>query len=166
VTCFVIMGAAVRPDGSPSGAMRRRVEAAFALGRAASDAFYLATGGQGRFGPPEATVMTSLLEVAGVTNDHILVDTEAHDTLSSVLNCARILKTRSFDSVIVCTDRYHVPRCRLLFWMLGIRTTKQVMPSGVGTAGLPRWIYYYLRECLALPWDAMLLSGRRLIQRA
>ncbi len=44
---FVILGAAVRADGGPSGAMRRRVEGAFELSRNSPDAAFLVTGGGG-----------------------------------------------------------------------------------------------------------------------
>ena len=53
----VIFGAAVRPDGSASGVLRARVGAALAMGRLLVDPIYMPTGGQGRFGPAEATVM-------------------------------------------------------------------------------------------------------------
>ena len=162
--CFVIMGAAVRPDGTASGALRRRVESALALGKETENPLYLATGGQGRFGPPETQVMAALLHAAGVPDDHILTDPESHDTLSSVVNCSNILRRRQgMKSVVICTDRYHVPRCRWLFWLSGIRTTKQLMPSGRGANGILRWTYYHVRELFAIPWDTLLLLGRRIL---
>ena len=164
VHCFVIMGAAVRSDGTPSGALRRRVESALALGKDTANPFYVTTGGQGRFGPPESQVMAALLQAAGVSNDHILTDSESHDTLSSVINCSNILRSRQCpESVVICTDRYHVTRCRWLFWLSGIRTTKRLMPSGRGANGILRWTYYYVRELLATPWDTLLLLGRRIL---
>jgi vancomycin permeability regulator SanA len=164
--CFVIMGAAVRPDGSPSGALRRRVESALAFGQGTGNSIYLATGGQGRFGPPESQVMAALLQSAGVPDDHILTDPESHDTLSSVVNCSNILRKQECDErIVVCTDRYHLPRCRWLFWLSGIHTIKRPMPSGMGASGKLRWTYYYFRELFAIPWDTLLLLGLRVLRQ-
>ena len=161
----MIMGAAVRRDGSPSGAMRRRVESALALGGNSATSLYLVTGGQGRFGPPESAVMKSMLQAAGVPENRILADPESHDTLSSVLHCANMLKAREkVDTVVVCTDRYHVPRCRWLFWLLGVPTSNRPMPSGFGANGIFWWTYYHVRELFAIPWDTVLLLGRRIVQ--
>jgi len=163
--CFVIMGAAVRPDGSPSGALRRRIEAALGFGQGTGNSIYLATGGQGQFGPPESQVIAGVLQSAGVPEDHILTDSESHDTLSSVVNCSTILRKRRWvEGVVVCSDRYHVPRCRWLFWLSGIQTVKRPMPSGSGPSGTLRWTYYYLREFFAIPWDTLLLLGLRAIR--
>lgn len=164
VPCFVIMGAAVRPDGTPSGALRRRVERALALGKEANHPVYLATGGPGRFGPPESQVMAALLQAAGVPDDHILTDPRSNDTLASVVNCSSILRNRQcIEPVVICTDRYHAPRCRWLFWLSGIRTTKRLMPSGREANGIVRWTYYYVRELFAIPWDTLLLLSRRIL---
>ncbi len=160
------MGAAVLRDGSPSGALRRRVESALALGGNLATSFYLVTGGKGRFGPPESVVMSSLLQAAGVARDHILTDSVSHDTLSSIMRCVAMLRCRhSVDSVIVCTDRYHLLRCRWLFWLSGVSTRKHPMLSGLRANGMLRWTYYYIREFLAIPWDTALLISRRMLQR-
>jgi vancomycin permeability regulator SanA len=157
----VIMGAAVKPDGEPSGALRRRVEGALALGRNAIAPYYLVTGGQGKFGPPEADVMQRMLLQAGVAEDHIIADRTSSDTLASVIECGALLKRRPFlHPVIVCTDIYHVPRCRWLFRMLGISTEQRPMPSGREANGVLRWFYYYFREFCAILWDTFLLAVR------
>ncbi len=109
--------------------------------------------------------MKSLLQAAGVPEDRILTDPESNDTLTSIIRCANILKGRKqVDSVVVCTDRYHLPRCRWLFWLLGVPTSKRPMPGGLGANGIWRWAYYYAREILAIPWDTVLLTGRRVLQ--
>ncbi|RYE88750.1 MAG: YdcF family protein, partial [Oxalobacteraceae bacterium] len=81
----VIFGAAVRPDGSASGVMRARVAAALATGRRLMDPIYMPTGGQGRFGPAEATVMTELLVEAGIERGSIVPEQTAVNTLRSAL---------------------------------------------------------------------------------
>lgn len=160
---LVIMGAAVMPDGSPSGAMRRRVAGALAIGQRSPDPFYVATGGVGRWGPAEAEVMKTELQAHGVPASRIATETASKDTLSSVINCALIIREHGkIDDVFVCSDRYHVPRCRLLFRLLGIPTRSSSMPSGRNANGIVRWLYYYAREVLATPVDTLLLLVYRL----
>jgi uncharacterized SAM-binding protein YcdF (DUF218 family) len=163
---FVIMGAAVRADGQPSGAMRRRVEAALCLARSSQDSFYVATGGRGRFGPPEADVMKQILVSAGVPEKRVVAERESSDTLSSVINCASIIRReKGVRSVLVCSDRYHIPRCRWLFWLLGIHTGRASVPSGREANGILRWSLYYVRELVATPVDTVILLARRLSDR-
>ena len=50
MTPIVIFGAAVRPDGSPSPTLRRRVEVAARFGAWLAEPIDLPTGAQGRFG--------------------------------------------------------------------------------------------------------------------
>src|SRR5260370_39929599 len=88
---LVIMGAAVMPDGSPSGAMRRRVEGALAIGHRLPDPFYITTGGVGRWGPAEADVMNTELEARGVSANRIAPESAAKDTLAAAVKCARII---------------------------------------------------------------------------
>jgi vancomycin permeability regulator SanA len=160
--CYVIMGAAVRPDGTPSGAMRRRVESALSLGGRSSESYYIVTGGRGKFGPPEAEVMESMLREAGVLANRIISDPKSYDTLSSVYECAALLGSRRYlHPIIICTDEYHVFRCRLLFRFLGIATEKRPMQSGKQANGVLRWTYYYAREALAILWDTFLLTNRQ-----
>ncbi len=162
INFFVIMGAAVRRDGSAGGAMRRRVETALGLGKQVPRPCYLATGGVGRYGPAEAEVMKGLLLQAGVPESTILLDNVSHDTLSSVMRCVHILGGyKDLASVTVCTDIYHQLRCRWLFYLMGIPTRKVQLPSGRTANGTFRWLYYYLREFLAIPFDTLLFLVKR-----
>ncbi len=155
---FVVMGAGVGEDGSPSGAMRRRLEAALQCGGKSSDPVYLVTGGRKGRKPAESQVMKSYLRAAGIPDDRIWVDDESTDTLSSVERSVKMIKVRgNVGSLTVCSDRYHVPRCRWLFYLLGVPTQYAAMPSGREANGIIRWLYYYLREIAAFPTDTLIL---------
>jgi vancomycin permeability regulator SanA len=159
---FVILGAAVLADGEPSGALRRRVEGAFELSRNSRDAAFLVTGGGGSNRPTEAAAMSALLEAKSVAPERIFQDPVSKNTLSSVVQCARIIKSQNcVHSVVVCSDRYHIPRCRWLFYLLGVPTLAGDMPSGLAANGYLRWACYYVREAAALVPDTVaLLFGR------
>lgn len=157
-TCYVIFGAAVRADGSPSGSLRRRVDGAFALGGADADAIYIVSGGVGRYPPAEAEVMAALLGEHGVRPEQVVLDRESTDTLSSVRACARLLRAHAArGAVVVCTSAYHQPRCRVLFRLAGIRTSGAAMPADLPHLGFLKFVYYLVRETVALPYDVMLM---------
>ena len=162
--CIVIFGAAVREDGSPSGSLRRRCEAAAAYGcEAPSRPWFLPTGGVGRHGPAEALVMRDLLVALGVEPSRILLEPEAADTLQSVRLCTRLLRARGdVVRVLVATSSYHRARCTLLFRLAGFDSQALSTPSDRAHLGTAKWLGYVLKECLATPWDALLLLVLRI----
>ena len=164
-TVFVIMGAAVWRGERASKAMRRRVEGALLGARSMSNPLFLPTGGIGKHPPSEAEVMSRLLQESGVPAQSILLEEASHDTLQSVRNCSRILHSMSgFSQVVVCSDVYHIPRCRWLLKLYGIPSLPGEVSSGKAQNKAWRWWYYCLRELPGLVWDTLvvLISGRRL----
>jgi len=122
---------------------------------------YLPTGGASHGGPPEAHVIRRLLREAGVRPNRILVEDRAEDTLQSVLHCAEIIRRLDCEAVIVCTDRYHIARCRSLFRLAGIPTVAAPFLRAPAPAGMQRWLVSCVREAVALPFDALLLLAAR-----
>jgi uncharacterized SAM-binding protein YcdF (DUF218 family) len=162
---IIIFGAAVRPDGSPSPALRRRVEGAASFGAGLSAPFYVPTGGQGRFGPAESTVMAALLRARGIPSARILEEPTGTDTLSSVLASTALLRTRGHAGpVFAATSGYHLPRCLLLLRLAGV-PARPVPPPEADPSWPRRW-YWRLREVPALPYDAALMVAQRLRGRA
>lgn len=159
---IVVFGAAIRPDGRPSGTLRRRVEGAYRFGRSLSDPLYLVTGGVGRYGPAEAVVMGEQLRRLGVPDHRIVVEDQGSDTLSSAVLCRDLLRARpDRGGLYVCSSTYHIPRCRMLLRMLGLRTRATPMASDRPALGTPKWFYYVVREAAALPYDAIAMALRR-----
>jgi len=155
---FVILGAAVWSGGRASNAMRRRVNGALLSAKAAPDAVFLVSGGVGKHPPSEAAVMSALLREAGVPEERILLDEASSDTLQSIRNSVRILKSlSSFAEVVVCSDVYHIPRCRWLFKLYGVSARAGQISSGRSENKALRWWYYYLREFAAIPWDTLIV---------
>ncbi len=155
---FIIFGAAVRKTGEPSGAMIRRVNAVFSIGKDKPGSVYIPTGGIGKTKFSEAATMKKLLMNLGVAEDKIILEEKAKDTLESVINCAAILKQfNNNNQVYVSSDIYHIPRCRLLFYLLAIKTKPACTESGLRANGIIKWSYFYFREIFALPYDATLM---------
>lgn len=164
---IVIFGAAVRPDGSPSPTLRRRVEAAAGFGAGLEPPpLYLPTGARGRHGPAEAEVMAALLHALGVPPERILEERTGTDTLSSALACLRLLRARGHRGLVhVATSRYHLPRCLLLLRLGGV-AARPVSPPPAQPPDVSwrsRW-WWRLREVPALPWDAALMLWARLVR--
>lgn len=164
--CIVVFGAAVRPDGTPSGSLRRRCEQAAAQARRLGQAWVLATGGVGRHGPAEALLMRDILIGDGVPADRILIEPCARDTLESVRLCTRLLRERpEVERLLVCSSGYHNPRCVLLFRIAGFACTSEPTPSDRPHLGTFKWTRYVLKEFVVTPWDALVLLTLKMAGR-
>ena len=158
-TIAIIMGSSVSADGTPGEAMRRRVGAALQLGDEFSNLTYLPTGGILPDRPcSEAEVMKNLLMEAGIDRQRIFVEGKSKNTLQNSINAAAIIKNMPVpDAVVVCSDNYHIPRSRILLYMMGISTTYRPMPSGRQALGWIRWAYFWCREAIAIPIHVCML---------
>ena len=155
---IVIFGAAVRPGGRPSPALRQRIDGALAWARDHPGAMLLPTGGVGAHGPAEAMVMKRTLVDAGIAASRIIVERHGRDTLESVRLCHRILQDRGdCRRVICCTSRYHQPRCALLFRLLGYRVIIPDVPNRMGRMSRRTYGRMVAREVAATPYDGLLL---------
>ncbi len=157
--CYVIFGAAVRPDGSPSGTLRRRVEGAVRAAQTCQSAMFLVTGAVGKYGPAEANIMRDILLEHGVGADRIICEREGHDTLSSVINCARIIeaKTPPAAKIIVCSSAYHNPRCVWLLRLAGINSSWVTMPPDRPHLPWSKLLFFYAKEPPAIVWDTAMI---------
>lgn len=156
----------MKPDGRPSNALRRRVEAAARLGATLDAPLYMPTGGVGRHGPSEASVMAGLLRELGVDGGRIVLEETGVDTLSSVRACTRLLRARGHRGrVYAASSAYHLLRCLLLLRIAGFDVAICPPPPGPAAAGLrARW-YWRLRELAALPIDVGWMLGLRAVGR-
>jgi vancomycin permeability regulator SanA len=158
---ITIFGAAVLPSG-PSRSLLRRIGYGLAAARAHPGANVLCSGGVGRFGPSEASVMVERLTAGGVAPDRLIADEESLDTLQSVVAASRWRHRLDASHVIVCSDAYHVPRIRLMLGLLGVASRPGPRLPGRGGSSLTHWTRMTLREGLAIPYDlAIVLAQRR-----
>lgn len=158
---IAIFGAAVLPSG-PSRSLLRRIGYGLAAARAHPQAKVLCSGGVGRFGPSEASVMVERLVAEGVALERLIADEESLDTLQSVVAAGRWRRKLEASQVIVCSDVYHVPRIRLMLRALGVPSAAGPRLPGRGGSSLAHWTRMTLREGLAIPYDlAIVLAQRR-----
>ncbi len=157
---IVIFGAALTADGRVSPAMARRV----GYGRQAADSWpeapVLCSGGVGRSGPSEASVMISELLTRGLSAERLAADHVSLDTLQTVLVAVRMARDEGRPFVVACSDGYHLPRIRLMLAILGVRSVAG--PQGGPRGPWPHRLRMAAREVAALPYDAAILIWRRL----
>lgn len=158
---IVILGAAVRPDGTASAALLRRIKGGHRLALARPDALVFCSGGVGRYGPSEASIMAERLVALGLSADRLVLDEASLDTLQTVLAATRLIRARGLAGAIVCTDSYHAPRTRLTFAALGVRTLNGSVKAGLRQMGWAEWVRMRLREAPAIPYDGVLALMKR-----
>ncbi|MEN0128324.1 MAG: ElyC/SanA/YdcF family protein [Brevundimonas sp.] len=152
----IVLGAGLRPDGSPSTYLRRRLDAAATLYGQGKVKVILASGDNGRVGYDEPSAMRDYLVAAGVPQDKIVLDHAGFDTHDS---CVRAHEVFGVDSAVVLTQSYHLPRALFSCQAAGIDVTG----VGVSAASVQpkQAVVWRLREVPAsykAAWDA--LTGR------
>lgn len=158
---IVVFGAAVWPGARPSPALTRRIGYAARAAQAYPQAQLLCSGAAGRFGPSEASIIARGLTAAGVAPERLILDEASADTLDSVVAAARLVRERRLAGCVVCSDRYHLPRIRLLMTALGVRTVSGPLARGRAGTSLRHWTRMRLRESLAIPYDLAIVLARR-----
>ncbi len=114
----------------------------------------------GGSGPtPEAELMRRAAIAHGVPPTALLIDPVSRDTFENARETARLLSARGLRSVLLVSDRVHLPRAALLFRLAGLRVAGR---AAVPARSLRRQAGATLREVVALPWSLLRAALRRL----
>jgi uncharacterized SAM-binding protein YcdF (DUF218 family) len=131
----------------PTAALTRRLDCGVRLFQADAAPLLLLSGGGA--GPvPEAEIMRRMAIARGVPESALLVEPGSRDTVENAREAARLLRPRGGSSVLLVSDRVHLPRAALLFRLAGLRLA--------GLAGVPPPSFWWearttVLECAALP---------------
>ena len=142
---IIVLGAQVKPDGSPSVQLGWRLDAAYEAWKQ-KKVPVVVCGAKGKDEPmPEAEAMSLYLEEKGVPADDILKDPDSFNTNQNLKNAAQLLRQLSgIQRVMIVTSDYHVPRALALAGDLGFNA------CGMGSPCKPEyWIKNHAREALA-----------------
>ena len=153
---IVVLGARLRPDGSPGSALSRRVAVGVALYRQGAAPLLLLSGGGGRV-RAEADAMAEAALAAGVPRSALLIEARSANTVENAFLSAKLLAERDITAVLLVSERYHLHRARLLFDRAGLVVVDGVAPPGDWREDWPMW----LREGLALPRSLWRARRRR-----
>lgn len=141
-------------------ALKRRMEIGIRLFETGAAPLLVLSGG-GRGPIPEAALMREAAIAHGVPETALLLDPVSRDTFENARETARLLSARGLRSVLLVSDRAHLPRAAVLFRLAGLWVTGR---AGVPALSLGRETSTTLREIIALPWSllrALLLVASR-----
>lgn len=161
VELIIVLGAAVRPDGRPSPALGRRIAAAAKAAEIHPTAMVFCSGGVGRHGPSEASVIAHDLVRLGVAPGRLVLDEASLDTLQTAIAAARYMRAERLTRCLVCTDSYHAPRALALMRVLGMGGRTWPAKAGLRQMGLGAWAWMRAREVVATPYDVALAAMKR-----
>lgn len=142
---IIVLGAQVRPDGSPSVQLGWRLDAAIEAWRE-KQVPIVVCGAQGSDEPmPEAEAMRKYMIEKGIPAEDIMIDPDSFNTNQNLTNAQKLLSSHtSIGSILVVTSDYHVPRSLAIAEDLGFKA------SGLGSPCKPEyWLKNHTREALA-----------------
>ena len=141
---IVVLGAQVKPDGTPSVQLQWRLDAAFEAWKE-KECLIVVCGAQGNDEPDaEGRVMRAYLMGLGVPENQVLVDDTSFNTRKNLENAAVLLRDSGVETVLIVTSDYHLPRAMALAEDQGLSAT------GLGSPTKPEyWIKNHAREAIA-----------------
>ncbi|MET0789819.1 MAG: ElyC/SanA/YdcF family protein [Cellulomonas sp.] len=116
----LVLGAGLRPDGSPSVYLTRRLDAARALYERGAVDVILVSGDNAHANHDEPTAMLDWLVAHGVPADDVVRDHAGFDTHDS---CVRAHDVFGVDAAVVVTQDYHLRRALFSCGEAGIAVT-------------------------------------------
>ncbi|MCO5166714.1 MAG: YdcF family protein [Planctomycetes bacterium] len=154
----VVLGARVRPDGTPSVQLHDRLTRGLDAWRRGEAGLVMVSGGLGVEGHEEADVMAAWLIARGVPPDRVVVDRDGWTTWHTAVNTRALLEARGLQSALVVTSYYHVPRSKLAFERAGV---PRVATARAVYRPARRDVYSLPREVVGLVWYGVRPHGGR-----
>ncbi len=153
----VIFGAKVESDGTPSAALRDRLEIGVSLFHKKLVRYLIMTGGIDANGNVEPAVMMDYAIARGVPADRILVDEKGVTTLASAKNCRAFAEESGFAHFLAVTQYFHCARVKMLFQRQGLRcytvpTSSSLNRDASVPVKLSRESFLLFRETIAFPY--------------
>lgn len=144
----VVFGNKVEPWGEPSPSLASRLDKAVVLYHQGFFPTVIVSGGLGKEGWDEAQVMADYLAERGIPRSAILIDHEGNNTYLTALHTGQFARENGFQSFILISHFYHLPRARLAFTRFNLK------PASIAHADrfVARDFYFgLLREVIAYP---------------
>ncbi len=138
---ILVLGCAVRPDGSPSHMLEDRILTGVELYQKGLADNVLMSGDRS-VGYDEVSTMEREAEELGVPSEKILVDPEGYSTYESLVNLS---KTHKGKRILIVTQKYHLHRALYIAEKLGI----EAYGVSADLRTYTKQLKYDLREILA-----------------
>lgn len=115
--CILVLGAGLRPDGSPSDMLADRLKTAVSLYEAGAAPCILMSGDHSRKDYDEVGAMMKFAEELGVPEEALVPDYAGFSTYESVYRARDIFSAKK---VIIVTQTYHLYRALYVAEALGV----------------------------------------------
>ena len=141
----ILFGNQVLPSGEPSARLHSRLEKAIEL---YNDNYFekiIVSGGLGKEGHDEALVMKEHLISEGIPENNILVDSDGLNTYMTIANSLTIIEENDFNSVMVISNYFHLPRIKMACNRFGLESVYSAHAHYFGL----RDVYSITREVVA-----------------
>ncbi len=115
--CILVLGAGVRPDGSPSDMLEDRLKTAVALYEAGAAPCLLLSGDHSRADYDEVGAMIKYAADAGVPEEVLIPDYAGFSTYESIYRARDIFSVKR---VVIVTQEYHLYRALYVADALGV----------------------------------------------
>lgn len=133
-----------------SAGLTRRLERGIRLFEAGAAPLLVLSGGGA--GPvAEAETMRQAALALGVPEAALLIEAGSRNTFENAHETARLLGGRGLGSVVLVSDRVHLPRAALLFRFAGLRIAGLAGVAGVKPRSIRREAGLAIHEIAALP---------------
>jgi len=140
INTIIVLGSKVNTDGSLSNRLKARLDTALNVYFNNNITTIIVSGGFGKEGYFEGTVMATYLVEKGVKKEQIIIDNKGNNTRLSALNLKN--KLPKINAIIVISQYFHISRSKLAFKQLGIEKV-----VGIGSKKIElRDIYASFRE--------------------
>jgi vancomycin permeability regulator SanA len=116
----VVFGNKVELNGQPSVRLRARLDKAASLYKQDYFPIIFVSGGIGVEGYDEADVMKKYLIGQGIPESAIVTDNQGIDTFATARNATGWMEEKGYQSVMVISQYFHIPRARLAFEKCGV----------------------------------------------
>lgn len=128
---IIVLGAQVKPDGTPSVALERRLTLALETYREQAQTI-IVCGAQGGDEPAtEASVMRAWLIERGVEPSRVLEEPHSFNTRENLKNAKALMEANGLEKALVITSDYHVARALALCRDVGLDATGKGSPSKI-----------------------------------
>ena len=125
----IVLGAALRVDGSPSPVLEGRLEHGLALYRSGRVKRLLFTGGRGESSrTSEAASARRWAMTRGVPASAILTEERSRTTRQNLVEAGRLMRAANMERALVVSDPLHLPRAMRMARDLGIAAEPSPTP--------------------------------------
>ena len=117
VDCIVVLGAGLKPDGSPSNILRERISCGAELYLAGASERILVSGDHSRENYDEANAMKDYMISRGIAANVVFTDHAGVDTYDTFYRAKEIFGA---ERIIIVTQDFHLPRAIFIARALGL----------------------------------------------